>query len=321
MGSSSSSTPRFSASLTRVAARALRGVRRRHRHAGHALGAEGVDGDEGHQRRVDPAREPDDHVLEAALGHVVARAEDERRVDLGVGVEQLGDRTARGGRVRAALGRVGPEVGHHRRHLARRRPRTRVAQAGGAGGLDVDVAHQERLGELRRAGDHGAVVVDDERMAVEDELVLAADERAEGDRGEAVAGALGDHLLALAALAGLVGRGGDVEHQPRAGQRLVGHRRTGDPDVLADGEADLDSVDVDGRPAGAALEVAQLVEDPVVGQVDLAVDGLQAAVGQHRGGVVGVVARARGSRRAPRCPVRRRRSARPPPAHRPGSAP
>jgi hypothetical protein len=32
------------------------------------------------------------------------------------------------------------------------------------------------------------------------QLILAADEGAEGDRGEAVAGALGDHLLALAAL-------------------------------------------------------------------------------------------------------------------------
>ena len=43
------------------------------------------------------------------------------------------------------------------------------------------------------------------------------------------------------------------------------------------------------RPARAALEVAQLVEDAVVGQVDLAVDGLHAAVGEHRGGVVDVV--------------------------------
>ncbi len=273
----------------RVAARALRRVRRGHRHAGHALGAEGVDRDEGDQRRVDPAREPDDHVLEAALGHVVARAEDERRVDLGVGVEQLRQIPARRRRVGAALGREGSEVGHHRRHLARRRPRAGVAQARGPRGLDVDVAHQELLGELRRAGDHVAVVVDHERVTVEDQLVLAADERAEGHRGEAVARALGDHLLALAALAGLVGRGGDVEHQPRAGQRLVGHRRTGDPDVLADGEADLDPVDLDDRPAGAALEVAQLVEDPVVGQVDLAVDGLQAAVCQHRRGVVDVV--------------------------------
>jgi hypothetical protein len=126
-------------------------------------------------------------------------------------------------------------------------------------------------------------------VPVEDQLVLAPVERAERDRREVVAGALGDHLLALEALAGVVGRGVDVDDEPRAGQRLVGQRRAGDPDVLADRQPDLDAVDLDDRAARAALEVAQLVEDAVVGQVDLAIDRLHGAVGAHRRGVVGVL--------------------------------
>ena len=38
-----------------------------------------------------PPDRPEHDVLEAVLAHVVARAEHERRVDLGVVVEQLGD--------------------------------------------------------------------------------------------------------------------------------------------------------------------------------------------------------------------------------------
>ena len=61
------------------------------------------------------------------------------------------------------------------------------------------------------------------------------------------------------------------------------------PDVLADGEPDADAVDLDQRRLGAGLEVALLVEDAVVRQVHLAVDGRDRAVGEHGGGVVDVV--------------------------------
>ena len=44
--------------------------------------------------------------------------------------------------------------------------------------------------------------------------------------------------------------------------------------------------DVDHRTARPGLEVALLVEDAVVGQVDLAVDRVHGAVGEHGGGVV-----------------------------------
>ena len=52
---------------------------------------------------------------------------------------------------------------------------------------------------------------------------------------------------------------------------------------------DLDAVDLERRAARARLEVAQLVEHAVVGQVDLAVARLQRAVGEDRGRVVDVL--------------------------------
>ena len=66
----------------RVGDTALARVARRQHHAVHVLGAERVDRDRGDERRVDPAREADQHVGEAVLAHVVTRAEHERFVDL-----------------------------------------------------------------------------------------------------------------------------------------------------------------------------------------------------------------------------------------------
>ena len=68
------------------------------------------------------------------------------------------------------------------------------------------------------------------------------------------------------------------------------HRDARLPDVLADRQPDRDAVDLDDRGAGAALEVADLVEDAVVRQVDLAVVRLHRSVGEDRGGVVDVQA-------------------------------
>ena len=230
---------------------------------------------------------------EAVLAHVVARPEQERLPDLLLGPEQLGRRLRAGhrprgrGRLRARRERteLGDALAGRRRALAV----PRVAQTGRGGRLDVDVADQQRLGELRSPCDDVALVVDDERVAVEDELVLTADERAERDCRDRVLGPLRDHLLALRALAGVVRRGRDVHDQPRAGQRLVAERCARDPDVLADGDPDRHAVDVDQRAALAALEVAVLVEDAVVGQAVLAIDALHGAVGDDCGGVEDVV--------------------------------
>ena len=126
-------------------------------------------------------------------------------------------------------------------------------------------------------------------MAVEHEFILASHQPAEGDEREVVTRALGEHALALDALARVVGRSGDVHDQGRPGQRLLGGRRSGLPDVLAHRQPDAVRTDVQHSPGGAGLEVALLVEHTVVGQVHLAIDGVDGAVGKHRGGVVHVL--------------------------------
>ena len=94
-------------------------------------------------------------------------------------------------------------------------------------------------------------------------------------------GALGEHPLALGALAAVIGGGRRVDDQARAGQRLDRRRRAREPDVLADRQPDRGPAELDQRRGRTGLEVAPLVEDPVVGEQHLAVDALDAAVGEH----------------------------------------
>ena len=65
---------------------------------------------------------------------------------------------------------------------------------------------QQQVGlELLRPGNHLAAGVDYEAVAVEDKLVLASDEVAEGDRDAVGAGTLGEHALAIGALTAQIG--------------------------------------------------------------------------------------------------------------------
>ncbi len=268
-------SPSAAASARASACVSRRGVRGGHDRGADALGAERVSGQAGDERRVDPAGEAEHDALEAVLAHVVAQAERERAVDLGLDRrERLGERPARFGRSALGWGGGGQRRQQPRAALgaARGGSLAGIAQARRGGRLEVDVAHEQLLAELRGARDRRAGVVDHARVPVEHELVLAADEPAEGDAREVLSRALGEHVLALGALAGVVGRGGDVEDQRGARQRLFAGRRAGLPDVLADGQAKARGPEVDDRPAGARLEVALLVEHAVVGQVDLAVD-------------------------------------------------
>ena len=134
-----------------------------------------------------------------------------------------------------------------------------------------------------------AVLVDDEAVAVEDELVLAADEVAEDDVGEVVTGTLDQHALALAALAHVVRGRRDVHDHLGPGEGLLAGRRTRLPDVLADREPERRAVDAQERRAVPDLEVALLVEDAVVRQEDLPVDALNAPVREDRERVVDVL--------------------------------
>ena len=145
----------------------------------------------------------------------------------------------------------------------------------------VEVDDQQSLLEPRRPGDHLALVVEHDRVAVEDQLVLAADEVAEGEIRRVVPRPRDEHLLAVLGLADVEGRGREVDDQLRARQREIGGGRPRLPDVLTDRRADEHVAAAEQEQVAAGGEVAVLVEDAVVRQVVLAVHPLQLSVREH----------------------------------------
>ncbi len=211
--STARSAARARARRARRRARARRpgsrgGEARGHDRDVHALAAERVGRQAGDERRVDPARDAEHDVLEAVLLDVVAQPERRaprtprpRRARSARDASGGGRRPARRVSARVRATRRGRRIGAGSAGAPRRSQRRIAAPPRRARArrrrVEVDVAHQQLLAELRRAGDRRAGVIDDARVPVEDELVLAADEPAEGDAGEVVAGALGEHALAL----------------------------------------------------------------------------------------------------------------------------
>ena len=263
-----------------------RSVARRHAHGDHVLGPERVGGDRRRQRGIDAARHPDDDLLKSLLAHVVVRGQDDCRIDLrgprqGCG-EPVHDRRFRPGPAWArnlqlthlqleALGALGLVPEPLRRDVDRL--------------LGVDVAQKEVLDQRLRVGDRVAARVEDDAVAVEDQLVLPPDGVHPGDEGAVVGGPSADHRLSRRPLAVVVGRAVDVDQQPGAVLRLPRHRAGGEPAVLAHRKADAHAVEVDDRAEPSGLEVALLIEDAVVGQEDLVVDGLDLAVVDEGGRV------------------------------------
>ena len=250
----------------------------------HALGAERVGRDAGDERRVDSAGEAEHDVREPVLLDVVAQSEAERGVDLRLDRrEQLGDR--RGSRRPRGAGAVRAGRGGGRASAGAAPAPARRAAGRGCGSrrraAEAAARSTSHTSSCSRNCAARAIVSPwwsiTHRVPVEDELVLAAHETAEGDAGDVVAGALGEHALALDALAGVVGGGGDVDDQRRARQRLLAGRRPRLPDVLADGQPERVPLELDDGAAGPGLEVALLVEDAVVGQVHLPVDRVDRA--------------------------------------------
>ena len=134
-------------------------------------------------------------------------------------------------------------------------------------------------------------LVEHHRRAVEDELVLAADEVHVDDRHRRVGGPGGEHRLALAQPARVVRRRVDVDDQLGAAGGLRDDRPGRAPRVLADRDADPDAADHEQRAVdGRRREVPLLVEHRVVREQVLAVDALHLAVRADRGGVVEVAA-------------------------------
>ena len=135
--------------------------------------------------------------------------------------------------------------------------------------------------------------IDDEGRAVEDQLVLAADAIHIDDREPGLARPRVDLRAAQAVLSRVIRRAVRDQQHLRAG-RLRARGGLGEPDVLADDDAEADAIDVEHARVAARLEVPLLVEHRVVWQVVLAVNLRNAAVADDGDGVVAARARALG---------------------------
>ncbi len=254
-----------------------------HEHADHVLGPEGVGRDRGDERRVDAARQPDEHVGEAVLADVVARAEHERLVDLAHRFEQRLDPVCAPGPAELRLG------DRDLRQLRSPQASTRIERPAAERGVHVDVADEQVLLELLGPGHEVTALVEQHRRAVEDELVLAADEVDIEDGHRRVGRARREHRLALAQAARVEGRGVDVHDELGATRSLRQDRTVRAPRVLADRDGHAHAGDHEQRAvARPRLEVALLVEHGVVREQVLPVDAEHAAVRADRGRVVEV---------------------------------
>ncbi len=128
-------------------------IPRGHEHARHVLGAERVHRDRRDERRVDAAREADQHVGEPVLRHVVAGAEHERLVDLVDAAEAPARCGARPGRRRSERPtRRSRRAGRHVRDRADRAAAsgTSVARRGPRRGDPRRTASRARRGAPAR---------------------------------------------------------------------------------------------------------------------------------------------------------------------------
>ncbi len=258
-----------------------RGVAARHRDAVHVLGADRVHREGGHHGRVDAAGQADQHRAEAVLAHVGPGAGDQRGPDLGLVGDPRRDLGADrlGGRVGALAAQFGAD---QVQAVGEQQPVGVVA----AGGGQVEVQHQQVLLELRRAGQHLAVRGDHDRVAVEDQLVLAADHVHVGERAAGLGGPAPHQFQPGVVLVPLVRRAVDDQQQAGPGLAGGGHPAAVLPDVLADRQRDVHPVHPHHRQLVAGDEPAVLVEHAVVRQVVLGEPGGDLAPEQHRGAVL-----------------------------------
>ena len=151
------------------------------------------------------------------------------------------------------------------------------------GRLHWNLADQQPLLELRRARKDFAARGDDQRVAVKDELILAADLAAEGDGHATLACSFSEHLLARGPFTGLKRRRREVHDQASSGSSLIALGRARGPNVFADTEPNQCAVQIDQSPATARREIAVLIEDSVIWQQVFAVAAADQSVREHSG--------------------------------------
>ena len=169
-------------------------------------------------------------------------------------------------------------------------PQPRIVKARAEHRIEIEIRDDQVLLEHAALDDRLALLVDDQAAPVVDDLVLPADQVHVANHREVVRGARAQHAPPLLRLAGVVGRGREVDHDlGTAAQHLLLHRAARIPDVLADVDPDHGSAAHEHGISRAGHEVTVLVEHAVVRQVALAVGADPVPVVDHRRGVVEVV--------------------------------
>src|SRR5262245_47542941 len=280
--------------LSGVARAFGRRIAPRHKDAGDVSGAERVGGDAGGQSRIDSARRSNDYALEPVLADVIARA-------YGQGLINLFGRP--GERMRPRMPALDPRPRIFKRlsskldpldadaclrQIDSLLPPARIVQALFEDLLGVDVGDDQVLLEQFAAGDDAPALADDQALAVEDQFVLAAHQIHVCERDGVVFGARGQHPLAVAPFAGVVGRSRDVDDQLRPGERLDLRRTARIPDVFADVHADQRVAVREDRRRPPRVEITVLVEDAVIRKEVFVVDAFQPSVANHGRRIVNV---------------------------------
>ena len=187
------------------------------------------------------------------------------------------------------------------RHATRRRP--------GCGRGQVEVGDDQRLLELRPARERLPGRRHEDRVPVEDQLVLPADQVAVRERRPGLPRPPLHQVEPHVVLAALVRR--RVRHHEQRGARVPRHRHRAAvlPQVLADRDRDVDGLaglrhrQAEHRQRAARHEVPELVEDAVVRQVVLGRGDHHPSAVQHRRRVERRPGGQPGPRREPGPPV------------------
>ena len=208
----------------------LRGIARRQHHRGDTLGTDRIDGDRHGQRRIDATGQAQQYTRKVVLRDVVACATHEGGID------------PRGARRRDIL-----------------RPVLRAEAARDA----VVIGDEQGIGEGRGACADRAIGIDQQRAAVEQQIILPADQIQVGDRDSVFACATDQQLVALCGFFGIKRRG--VDHQQQLGTVRHGLCRGFDfPDVFANQQADAHAANFANTRRVARAEIAFFVEHRVI---------------------------------------------------------
>ena len=221
----------------------------------HALGPQRIHRDRSNERRVDAARQSQHHTRKPVLVDVVAQAQH--------------------------AGVIGCRVPFLEHSL---RPRL----AAPAGCCLLPLGDDQCFFPRRELHGEARVGIENERRAVEHQLVLSSDLVEIGQRDTRLGDARGDDVEAHVRLLPVERRAVRHEENFRAAFiEAFAHLLL--PDVLADRHADLDTAEIDRPRQRTGVEHALLVEHAIVRQIDLVAHRRDAAAVDQRHRVVDLV--------------------------------